>query len=70
MGLFAKQPKEQRRPVLCPKCQTQMVCMNLFDRMENTTFVWYVCPRRTGEKGCGYSEAVKVQEYKPSDNAS
>ena len=66
MSLFAKRPQEKRRPVLCPKCSMQMICMNLYDRAEKTTFVWYVCPRRDGEHGCGYSEPVKVQEYRPS----
>ena len=50
--------KERRKPVKCPYCEVEMVCANRFEsiyRQIKGFYVWYVCPRRRDEKGCGHS---------------
>jgi len=53
-----KESREKRKPVICPYCHHEMVCMNRFESIYNLIrgfHVWYVCPRRKGERGCGHS---------------
>jgi len=55
--------RERRKPIVCPYCHTEMVCMNRFEsisEMSKGFYAWYVCPRRTGETGCGYTSLVQV----------
>ena len=55
--------KERRQPILCPNCKKEMVCMNKFDSIYKLTrgvYIWYVCPRRNGEHGCGHSTMFEV----------
>lgn len=65
--------KEKRKPIVCPYCGTQMVCMNKFTAVVKTLkgiFVWYVCPRRSGEKGCGHTMPIEAESVKTeSDKA-
>lgn len=58
-----KPKRERRQSVICPYCQTQMVCMNRFESISDLSkgfYAWYICPRRKGEKGCGYHTLVQV----------
>lgn len=58
-----KPTREKRKPILCPNCRAEMVCMNRFESISNLSkgfYAWYVCPRRKGEKGCGYTSLVQV----------
>lgn len=55
--------KERRRPIRCPYCHTEMVCMNRFESISELSkgfYAWYVCPQRKREKGCGYTTLVQV----------
>jgi len=55
--------KERRKPVICPHCHHEMICMNRFESIYNLIrgfYVWYVCPRRKGEGGCGHSVMVEI----------
>jgi hypothetical protein len=59
--------KERRHPISCPYCGTQMVCMNKFTAAFKTLagiFVWYICPRRKGEVGCGHTMPIEIQPVK------
>lgn len=56
--------KERRHPTVCPYCGTQMVCMNKFTAAFKTLagiFVWYICPRRKGEIGCGHTMPIEIK---------
>ncbi len=53
-----KRKKERRRPIICPYCGRTMVCMDRFESVAKRIkglYVWYICPRRKGEQGCGHS---------------
>ncbi len=55
--------KERRKPIICPNCHHEMVCMNRFEsiyKLIRGFYVWYVCPRRKGEKGCGHTVLFAV----------
>ena len=55
--------KERRKHIVCPNCHQEMVCMNRFESIYNLIrgfYVWYICPRRKGEKGCGHSALLEV----------
>ena len=55
--------KNRRKPVLCTHCGGQMVCMNRFESVSELSrgfYAWYICPRRKGEKGCGYTTLMRV----------
>lgn len=56
--------KERRHPIVCPYCGIQMVCMNKFTAAFKTLqgiFLWYICPRRKGEQGCGHTMPIEVK---------
>ncbi|GBE05836.1 hypothetical protein BMS3Abin10_01472 [bacterium BMS3Abin10] len=58
-----KRRQERRRPVICPYCATEMKCMNRFESVYQRIdgfYVWYVCPRRRGENGCGHSVLLEI----------
>jgi len=58
-----KRKKERRKPIICPYCKTVMVMMNRFEQISSLTkgiHAWYICARRKGEKGCGYSALFQV----------
>ena len=55
--------RERRRHAICPNCRQEMVCMNKFESIYNLIrgfYVWYICPRRKGETGCGHSVLLEV----------
>ena len=55
--------REKRKLIICPNCRHEMVCMNKFESIYNLIrglFVWYVCPRREDETGCGHSVLLEV----------
>jgi len=55
--------KEKRKPIICPNCGCKMLCMNRFQSVYNLIrgfYVWYICPRRKGEHGCGHSILLKI----------
>ena len=55
--------RERRKVAICPNCRHEMVCMNKFESIYNLIrgfFVWYICPRREGETGCGHSVLLEV----------
>ena len=55
--------KERRRPIVCPNCRHEMVCMNRFEsiyKLIRGFYVWYICPRRKGEGGCGHSVLMEI----------
>ncbi len=57
--------RDKRRPVLCPNCHREMVCMNRFEsiyKLIRGFYVWYICPRRNGEDGCGH---ITLFEFSP-----
>ena len=58
-----KRGKERRKPIVCPNCNHEMVCMNRFEsvyKLIRGLYVWYVCPRRKGESGCGHTALLEV----------
>ena len=60
--------KERRRPatVKCPYCKHEMMCMNKFESIYQLVrgfYVWYVCPSRKGEDGCGHSILFEISPY-------
>jgi len=58
-----KGKRERRKLIVCPYCHTQMACMNRFESISELSrgfYAWYICPRRKGEKGCGYTSLVQV----------
>lgn len=59
-----KEGTQKRKPVACPKCGKAMVCMNkvapMYDERIKGFYVWYICPCRKKEKGCGYSVLLEV----------
>ena len=58
-----KKRKERRKPVVCPYCQNEMVCMNLFEsiyKLIRGLYVWYACPSRKGETGCRHSVLLEI----------
>lgn len=55
-----KTGKERRQPVVCPHCGKEMVSMKGAQSITDRFYVWYICPRREGEKGCGYACLVQV----------
>ncbi|MBN3037801.1 MAG: hypothetical protein JW869_00105 [Candidatus Omnitrophica bacterium] len=55
-----KKGKERRRPVKCPHCRREMVSMKQVQAIAERFYVWYICPRREGEGGCGYACLVQV----------
>jgi hypothetical protein len=55
--------KEKRTPIVCPNCGCKMVCMNRIESIYNLIrgfYIWYVCPRREKEDGCGHSALVEM----------
>ena len=55
--------RERRKVAICPNCRHEMVCMNKIESIYNLIrgfFVWYICPRREGETGCGHSVLLEV----------
>ena len=55
--------RERRKPIICPHCHREMVCMNKFESIYNLIrgfYVWYVCPRRKKESGCGHSVLLEI----------
>jgi len=55
--------EEKRKPITCPNCHRQMLCMNRFEsiyKLIRGFYVWYVCPRRKGEKGCGHTVLFEI----------
>jgi hypothetical protein len=55
--------REKRKPIICPNCHGEMVCMNKFESIYNIIrgfYAWYACPRRKGEGGCGHSVLLEV----------
>ncbi len=55
--------KERRKSVICPYCRHEMVCMNRFESIYNLIrgfYIWYICPRRKGEDGCGHSMLLEI----------
>jgi hypothetical protein len=55
--------QERRKPIICPHCHREMVCMNKFESIYNLIrgfYVWYVCPRRKKESGCGHSVLYEI----------
>ncbi|MFC1631129.1 hypothetical protein ACFL1I_08660 [Candidatus Omnitrophota bacterium] len=58
-----KSAREKRRPILCPSCGHEIVCMHKFEKFYEKNegfYVWYVCPRRAGETGCGCTILYEV----------
>ena len=58
-----KKRKEKRKPIICPYCQEEMVSMNRFEsayKLIRGFYVWYICPRRKGEEGCGHSVLLQI----------
>ncbi len=58
-----KKSKNKRKPIICPNCRHEMVCMNRFEsiyKLIRGFYVWYICPRRKGEVGCGHSVLMGV----------
>ncbi|MFC1514368.1 hypothetical protein ACFL5X_00505 [Candidatus Omnitrophota bacterium] len=58
----------KRNPTICDSCGTHMVFADevLKSIDGRGTYLKYVCPRRTGEKGCGKTKRV-LFERNPSD---
>jgi hypothetical protein len=55
--------KEKRKPITCPNCHHEMACMNKFEsiyKLLRGFYVWYICPRRKGESGCGHSALLEI----------
>jgi len=55
--------KEKRKPIVCPNCGCRTVCMHRVESIYNLIrgfYIWYVCPRRKEEEGCGHSALVKI----------
>ena len=55
--------KDRRTPVVCTHCGGQMVCMNRFESVSELSrgfYAWFICPRRDGEMGCGYTTLMQV----------
>jgi hypothetical protein len=55
--------REKRKPIVCPNCHREMLCMNKFESIYNLIrgfYVWYVCPRRKKESGCGHSVLLEI----------
>ena len=58
-----KKRKERRKTMICSNCGQEMVCMNKFDAISQLIrglYVWYVCPRRKEERGCGHCALLEV----------
>lgn len=58
-----KKRREKRKPVTCPYCHKEMVCMNRFEsiyKLITGFYVWHICPRREGEGGCGHSVLLEI----------
>lgn len=58
-----KKRKERRKPIICPNCHHEMVSMNRFEsiyKLIRGFYVWYICPRREGEGGCGHSVLLEI----------
>ena len=55
--------KERRKPIICPNCHREMVCMNRFEsicKLLKGFYVWYICPRREEEGGCGHAILLEI----------
>ncbi len=55
--------KRRRRPIRCANCGREMVSMNRFESIYNLIrgfYVWYICPRRKGENGCGHATLLEI----------
>ena len=55
--------KEKRKLIICPNCGCRMVCMNRIEsiyKLIRGIYIWYVCPRRKEEEGCGHSVLVEM----------
>ncbi|MBN1587049.1 MAG: hypothetical protein JW937_06445 [Candidatus Omnitrophica bacterium] len=48
--------------LLCPSCGHPMVPMRRCLTHGDRIYMWYVCPRRNGEQGCGHVEIERVRE--------
>lgn len=58
-----KKIKEKRKHIICPNCHHKMACMNRFEsiyKLIRGFYVWYICPRRKGENGCGHSILLSI----------
>ena len=55
--------KEKRKPIRCPKCQTEMVCMRMYNIEGDAISIWYICPRRKHEEGCGYKMNIRIDHF-------
>ncbi len=58
-----KKRRERRKLIACPYCQNDMVSMNLFEsiyKLIKGLYVWYVCPHRKGETGCGHTVLLEI----------
>ncbi|MBN2097012.1 MAG: hypothetical protein JW714_00885 [Candidatus Omnitrophica bacterium] len=60
--------EERRKPIICPNCGHVMVCMNKFESVYNeqdrSFYIWYICPSRYEEGGCGYSLLLEYSAKK------
>lgn len=58
----SKKLKDRRKSISCPYCRVKMVCMNRAFIVSDSKFftIWYVCPRRKNEDGCGHASPVKI----------
>lgn len=61
-----KKARNKRKPIVCSNCGQEMVCMSRFAFIHsgNTKIpcVWYICPRRKGESGCGQSVLFRISK--------
>lgn len=58
-----KKRRERRKSIICPYCGQGMVCMSRFEsifRQVKGFYVWYICPRRKEENGCGHSVLLGI----------
>ena len=63
-GKLTTNLKENRESIMCSKCGANMVFAKevLDSPKDNVIYLRYICPQRTGERGCGTTKMIPFEK--------